>query len=68
MIESLNRIRLKRSNRLIFGQININSIRYKFDSLVSALMKNIDILMISETKIDSSFPTAQFSIDGYSPP
>ena len=26
---------------------------------------NVDILLISETKIDSSFPTAQFHIDGY---
>ena len=26
---------------------------------------NIDILLISETKIDSSFPTVQFHIDGY---
>ena len=26
---------------------------------------NGDILLISETKIDSSFPTAQFHIDGY---
>ena len=30
--------------------------------------KNIDILVISETKIDKSFPTLQFSIDGYSVP
>ena len=26
---------------------------------------NGDILLMSETKIDSSFPTAQFHIDGY---
>ena len=26
---------------------------------------NVDILLTSETKIDSSFPTAQFHIDGY---
>ena len=26
---------------------------------------NVDILLISETKTDSSFPTAQFHIDGY---
>ena len=26
---------------------------------------NIGILLISETKIDSSLPTAQFQIDGY---
>ena len=29
---------------------------------------NIDILVISETKIDSSFPENQFCIEGYNPP
>ena len=29
---------------------------------------NIDILVISETKLDNSFPTHQFNIDGYDPP
>ena len=29
---------------------------------------NIDILVISETKTDNSFPTNQFSIDGYNLP
>ena len=27
---------------------------------------NIDFLMISETKLEDSFPTAQFLLDGYS--
>ena len=26
---------------------------------------NVDILLISETKIDSSFPTAQFDMNGF---
>ena len=29
--------------------------------------ENIDILMVSETILDSSFPQAQFRIDGYVP-
>ena len=29
------------------------------------IKNNIDILLLSETKIDSSFPTAQFHIDGF---
>ena len=39
--------------------------RNKLDSLVEILHSNVDILLISETKIDSSFPTAQFKIEGY---
>ena len=31
-------------------------------------MGNIDILMISETKLDNSFPGSQALIDGYTPP
>ena len=30
--------------------------------------ENIDILLISETKIDDSFPVGQFIIDDFSPP
>ena len=48
---------------MIIAQLNINS-QGKFDSLVQMLHNNLDILLISETKIDSLFPTAQFQI-GY---
>ena len=58
----------KNINRVIIAHININSIRYKFDLLVDGIKGNIDILMISETKIDASFPTRQFSFGGFSSP
>ena len=47
------------------AQLNIKSLRNKFDSPVRMLHNNLDILLISETKVDSSFPTAQFQIEGY---
>ena len=50
---------------MIIAQLNINSLRNKFDSLVRMLRNNLYILLISETKIDSSLPTAQFEIEGY---
>ena len=39
-------------------------------STVSSMVKedNIDILTVLETKLDSSFPQAQFRIEGYAPP
>ena len=55
-------------NGIIIAQININSIRNKFDALVSGIRGNVDILTISETKIDDSFPNRQFLIDGYTAP
>ena len=61
----LKNIRQKHSNRLVIAQLNINSIRNKFTSLSNMIKDNIDILLISETKINSSFPTVQFHIDGY---
>ena len=30
--------------------------------------KNIDVLLISETKTDSSFPSVQFHLEGYATP
>ena len=56
------------TDRLIFAQLNINSLRNKFESLQHIINKNIDILLISETKIDSSFPSAQFHLEGYATP
>ena len=47
------------------AKLKINSMRKKFDSLVEVLYSNVDILLISETKPDSSFPTAQFKIEAY---
>ena len=48
--------------------MNISSVRNKFDSLVNITNNNIDILMISETKLDSSFPAGPFLIHWFSKP
>ena len=64
----LKSFRLKNVNRLICAHLNINSVRNKFDSLVNITNNSNDILMISETKIDSSFPVGQFLIHGFCEP
>ena len=64
----LNSLRIKNLNKIIVGHLNINSIRNKFDFLTHQVKGNIDILMISETKLDESFPVGQFLMDGYSVP
>ena len=66
--EILKNLRLKKVNRLICAQLNINSLRNKFESLINIINNNIDILMISETKLDLSFPTGQFHIHRFSEP
>ena len=47
-------------NKIVVGHLNINSIRSKFDFLAHQVKGNINILMISETKLDQSFPPSQF--------
>ena len=58
--EELNHLRLKNPNRLICAHLNINSVRNKFNLLSDIIKNNMDILMISETKLDSSFPNDSF--------
>ena len=41
-------------NRIKIGHLNINSIRNKFDMLIPAVVRNLDILLITETKINNS--------------
>ena len=68
-IESLKAILRKRNlNRIVVVHLNINSLRNKFDYFIEQITGNIDILVISETKLDSSFPAGQFFINGYSEP
>ena len=55
-------------DELILGHVNVNSIRNKFDALTYIIGNNIDIILISETKTDYTFPTAQFFIKGFSAP
>ena len=64
----INALRVKNVNKIILGHLNINSLRNKFDLLADLVKSKIDILLISETKLDESFPLANFLIPGFSPP
>ena len=52
-------------NTVILAQLNINSIRNKFNLLGEGIKGKVDVLMISETKIDKTFPPRQFYIEGF---
>ena len=45
--------------------MNVNSFRNKFVSIQELIKRTFDMFLISETKIDDSFPNAQFKIEGY---
>ena len=55
-------MRMKHLNNLIIAHLNINSLRNKFEFLVEFIRGKVDIIMISETKIDESFPLGKFKI------
>ena len=67
-IRELKHLRNKNPCRVIIDHININSIRNKFESLVKFVGNNLDILMVSETKLDDTFPDSQFLMEGFSTP
>ena len=52
-------------NIIRIGQLNINSVKNKF---ILAVEENLNILLITETKIDSSFSEDQFKNDGFTTP
>ena len=51
-------------NNLVVAQLDINSLRLKFDNLLQKTTGNVDILRISESKLDNSFPEGQDLIEG----
>ena len=66
--QSLKELRRNNIYRIILAHLNINSVRNKIYFLAEFIKNNIDICLISETKIDKTFPKSQFLISGYSPP
>ena len=54
--------------KLIIAHLNINSLRNKFEILVDQIKGKVDLLMVSETQLDESFPQGQFKISGFGRP
>ena len=55
-------------NKIIVGHLNINSLRNKFEALQFIINRNLDIILLSETKLDDSFPSAQFMLKNFGIP
>ena len=65
---SLKSVRRKNLRRIIFVHLNINSLSNKFDALVEQIKGKVDILVISEAKLDESFPEGQFKLPSFTSP
>ena len=57
-------LRCQNPSNLNFAYLNINSVRNKFENSIGIINENVNIFTIVETKLDGSFPTAQFEIKG----
>ena len=64
----LRDLRVKNHNKIIISNLNINSISNKFDALKTIIPGNIDIFVVTETKLDASFETSQFCMEGFNEP
>ena len=67
-LSTLRQLKEKNVDRPVIAQLNINFLSPKFEPLVSLIKDNVDLLMVSETKVDNTYPTDQFKIEGYSKP
>ena len=68
-IEELINLRTLYTNNPIIGYLNINSLRNKITQLREVYRKApIDLLCVDETKLDASFPDANFYIEDYQYP
>jgi hypothetical protein len=57
-------LRKKSPLNIICAYLNINSYRYKYEHIIELLQRNrVDILFLSETKLDDSFLDSLFNVD-----
>ena len=56
------------TQQIIIGHLNISSIKNKLDRMKPMLLDDIDILMVTETKLDDFFPASHFNVEGFSTP
>ena len=52
-------------DKLILSHSDISSLRNNFDPLTVIIDNNIDILLISDTKLDDLFPLTIFKVKGF---
>ena len=61
----LRKQRLDYHKNVIFGHLNINSLRNKLESISKLIKGKFDIFLINETKLVASFPSNQFAMFCY---
>ena len=58
----LKRLYSNLPQQIIIGHLNINSIRNKFDIIKPMILDDTDVFMVTEIKLDDSFPVSQLTL------
>ena len=67
-LSTVKNLWLSNVNRVVIGNLNISSLPNKFNQLKEIVIKYVDILGLTERKLDNYFPNSQFLVDGFSEP
>ena len=67
-LSKIKEIRIGNASKVIIGNLNINSVRNKFEQIKEIVLKYIDILVVTETKLDEILLEFLFLMDGFSKP
>ena len=59
---------MENPNIVAISYLNINSITNKFENFTGNVQKNVDVLVIAETKLNETFQTGQFYIPSFKHP
>ena len=65
LFSEVKNYKLENPKNITISHLNVSSLRNKFISIEELIKSKLDIFLVSEIKIDPSFPSQQFSIDGY---
>ena len=67
-LSKIKEIGIGNANKVIIGNLNINSIRNKFVQLKETVLKYVDILTVTEAKLDETFLESLFLMNGFAKP
>ena len=64
----LQKLRISNIGKIIIGNLNVASLPRRIEELKMVVIGKIDILILTETHLDESYPTKQFLIGGFKAP
>ena len=67
-LDDICKLRLRNLNKIIIGNVNLKPLLANFDQVKEVILKDADILVITETKLDDTFPLGQFYVEGFTTP